>query len=160
MYPSLDRIDYEILDVLQKNARLSNKEIAAHIGLAPSSCLERVRKLIDGGVFQGFHADVQPEVFDVGLLAMISVRLSSHSTALVRSFRDHALSLPEVREVFHVAGANDFMVHVAVTNSDHLRTLLLTSFTERPEVVHLETSLIFEYTRNPVLSRTGPNQEM
>jgi len=147
----LDRIDKRIVNVLQKNSRLSNKELAYQIGLAPSSCLERVRRLQQTGIFSGFHAEVNPKKLGIGLQAMVSVRLSSHTSSLVESFRAHALSLTEVCAVYHVTGAKDFMLHVVVRDSDHLRDLAMSAFTTRSEVDHIETSLIFEYTRNPVL---------
>lgn len=151
-YIQPDRTDQKIISLLQKDARLSNKELARRVDLAPSTCLERVRRLQEKGVFRGFHADIEPAALGVRLLAMISVRLSKHDTTLLNRFREHVLSLSEVREVYHIAGANDFLVHVAVRDSEHLRTLLMESFTGRPEVEHLETALIFQYHRNPVLS--------
>ncbi|MEM7356382.1 MAG: Lrp/AsnC family transcriptional regulator [Acidobacteriota bacterium] len=141
----LDRIDREIIAALQKNARLSNKELAARIGVAQSTCLERFRRLCDDGVLTGFHADVDPKALGIGLQAIIAVRLGRHSRDLVRSFRAHALGLPEVLAIFHMAGKNDFLVHVAVRDSDHLRDLALSAFTTRPEVAHIETALIFEH---------------
>ena len=75
----LDRTFERIIALLQKNARLSNKELAAHVGLAPSSCLERVRSLQEAGVFKGFHADVDPKALGIDLQAMIAIRLSGHS---------------------------------------------------------------------------------
>jgi DNA-binding Lrp family transcriptional regulator len=143
----LDRIDKKILTLLQKNARFSNKELAAKIGLAPSSCLERVRRLIEEHVITGFHADIAPSAAGVGLEAMISVRLTRHSRKIVHDFRAHVLTIPEVRAIYHVAGATDFMLHVAVRDANHLRDLALTAFTTRPEVNQIETSLIFEYQR-------------
>lgn len=147
----LDRIDFAILSALQKNARISNKELAAQVGLAPSSCLERVRRLAADGVLRGSHAEVDPKALGVGLQAMIAVRLSRHSRELVEAFREHALGLPEVLALYHLAGANDFLVHVAVRDSDGLRDLALTAFTTRPEVAHLETALIFEHARGSEL---------
>ena len=70
--PRLDRTDCEILAELQKNARLSNKELAARIGLAPSSCLERVRRLASAGVLRGYHAQVDPGALGIGLEAMVA----------------------------------------------------------------------------------------
>jgi DNA-binding Lrp family transcriptional regulator len=75
----LDRIDRALVRALQKDARLSNKELAAQVGLAPSSCLERVRRLRRTGVLRGFHADVAPEALGVGLQALIAVQLRQHS---------------------------------------------------------------------------------
>lgn len=151
----LDRIDFAILAVLQKNARVANNRLAEMVEVAPSTCLERVRRLARLGVLRGFHADVAPGWLGVGLEAMIAVRLRLHSRELVDSFRAYVVELPEVRSVFHVTGGDDFLVHVAVRDSDHLRDLALDSFTTRPEVDHIQTRLIFEYTptwRLPVMS--------
>lgn len=150
----LDRIDFAILAVLQKNARLANNRLAEMVGVAPSTCLERVRRLTRIGVIRGHHCDVDPAALGIGLEAMIAVRLRRHSRDLVDSFRENVMGLPEVRSVFHVTGSDDFLVHVAVRDSDHLRDLALDSFTTRPEVDHIQTRLIFQYTqtwRLPVL---------
>jgi len=148
---TLDRIDFEILGALQKDGRLSNKELAAKVKLAPSTCLERVRRLIANGAIQGFHAAVDPAVLGIGLEAFVSIRIRRHSRTLIDSFREHALALPETVTVYHVAGANDFLVHVAVRDAAHLRDLALDAFTTRDEVEHMETSLIFGHRANRVL---------
>jgi DNA-binding Lrp family transcriptional regulator len=145
-YSELDRIDFDILGLLQKNARMTNKDLANVVGVAPSTCLERVRKLIGAGVIRGFHADVDPTALGVALQAIIAVRLRQHLRNMVDSFHDHLISLPEVRGVFHITGSDDYLVHVAVKDSNHLRDLALDSFTTRPEVDHIQTRLIFEYT--------------
>ncbi len=148
---ALDRTDAAILACLQKNARRSNKELAAAVGVAPSTCLERVRRLHEGGVLRGYHADVDPAAVGVGLQALVAVRLGQHARAEVEAFQAHALALPEVVQVFHVTGANDFLVHVAVRDAEHLRELALTAFAGRPEVAHMETALLFAHHRAPGL---------
>lgn len=147
----LDRIDADILLALQKNGRLSNKELAAAVGLAPSTCLERVRRLRDEGVIQGFRAEIDPKALGIGLHALISVRLRKHARDRVEAFRAHILSLPEAVAVYHMAGNMDFLVHVAVRDSDHLKDLALDSFAMHREVEHMETSLVFEHARAPHL---------
>jgi len=147
METPLDRIDFEILAALQKDARLSNKELAAHVGLAPSTCLVRVRRLVEDGVLRGFHADIDPAALGVGLMAMVSVRLARHARDEVDAFRKHVLALPEVVSVYHLAGSVDFLVHVALRDAEHLRDLVLDDFTRRAEVAHLETHVLFEYVR-------------
>jgi DNA-binding Lrp family transcriptional regulator len=144
----LDGIDFTIVAALQQNARLSNKELAGRAGLAESTCHERVKRLIERGVFRGFHAEVDAKRLGAGLQALVAVRLARHTGAAVKSFRHAMLGLPEAVAVFHVAGANDFLVHVAVSDSDALRDLILRSFTSRPEIVRVETSLIYEQVRN------------
>jgi DNA-binding Lrp family transcriptional regulator len=148
----LDRIDREILGLLQNHGRIPNNELAKRVGLAPSTCLTRVRRLADDGVLVGFHGEVDPRAVGVGLQALISIRLEQHSRAIVMEFREHAVSQPEVIGLFYVAGSVDFLLHVAVKDSDHLRDLSLDRLASRAEVGHLTTSVIFEH----VASRTMP----
>ena len=155
----LDRTDFGIVAVLQNDARLSNKELAARVGLAPSSCLERVRRLTQAGVLRAFHAEVDPRALGITLQALVFVRLKQHSRRTVREFRHHALALAESMALYHVAGQHDFLVHVGVRDADHLRDLALDAFTTRPEVAQIETHLIFEHMRRalrPVPSTPEP----
>ena len=147
----LDGIDGALIELLQKDARLSNKELAARVGLAPSSCLARIQRLKAEGILRGAHAEVDPAALGIGLQALIAVQIRQHSRAQVKAFWKHVLALPEVLAVHHVAGAADFQVHVAVRDAHHLRDLALDAFTTRPEVAHIQTSLIFEWVRKPGL---------
>jgi DNA-binding Lrp family transcriptional regulator len=141
----LDRIDREIVAALSNNARLSNKELAARVGLAPSSCLERFRRLVRDGVLRGFHADVDPQAIGLLIEALVSVQLKQHTRRAFERFRDYLRTLPEVADAYHVAGSTDFLVHVRAPTTDHLRDFLLDAFTTRPEVGRIETSLVFEH---------------
>jgi DNA-binding Lrp family transcriptional regulator len=147
----LDRTDFALIRLLRKNARMPNKDLAAAVGIAPSTALERVRRLRNEHAILGYHAEVAPAAVGIALQAMVAVRLARHSRALVESFHDHLMALPEVLSFYHLAGADDFLVHVGVRDSDHLRDFALTAFTEREEVAHIETRLIFEFRRNPEL---------
>lgn len=142
---ALDRIDIGILSALQNNARLSNKELAAKVGLAASSCLERVKRLTRQGVLQGYHARIDPDALGIGLQALVSVRMHHHARDDIQQFHDHALGLPETLNVYHLAGASDFLVHVAVRDANHLRDLALDGFASHPSVEHMETALIFSH---------------
>jgi DNA-binding Lrp family transcriptional regulator len=150
-----DRIDRDILARLQHDARISNKELAAKVGLAPSSCLARVRRLETSGALLGYHAEVDPRVYGVTLEALIAIRLEKHARSAIVAFERHIGTLAEVRGVFHVTGANDYLVHVAVRDAEHLREFALSAFATRPEVAHMETSLIFSHRRNPVFGSGG-----
>jgi len=146
----LDRTDRAIVARLQNNARISNKELAASVGVAPSTALERTRRLEAEGVLIGYHAEVAPEALDIGIQALVGVSLRQHARPLVEAFEAHALALPEVVQVFHTTGASDFLVHVAVRDTEHLRSLALAAFTDRPEVARIETSLLFSHRRTVV----------
>ncbi len=143
----LDQTDREILAALANNARLSNKELAARVGLAPSSCHERVRRLVQSGAILGFHAVVNPAALGYGIEAMIAVRLPQHSRQNFDAFRDYVITIPEVVDVYHVSGEIDFLVHVVAQDAQHLRDLALDRFLSRPEVGHIETELIFDHVR-------------
>ena len=145
---TLDANDHAILAALRKNARLSNKDLARKVNMAESTCLERVRRLELRGVLSGYHAEFNAKALGIAVQAMIVVRLVKHSKSAVTSFREHLLSLPETLQVFHVAGADDFLVHVGVRDPAHLRDLVMNKFIERAEVAHIQTELIFEQVRS------------
>ncbi len=151
----LDRIDRAIVDHLMHDARQSNKELAARVGIAPSTLSERLRRLQDAGVFRGFHADVDPKALNIGLEAMIAIRLRKHTADEVATLKKHTREMREVIDVYHVTGADDFLVHVAVRDADHLRDLAVSGFTTLPEVSHIETSLIFDHIARPELPNYG-----
>jgi DNA-binding Lrp family transcriptional regulator len=141
----LDRIDRQLLRLLSNDARASNKELAAAVGLAPSSCHVRLQRLLAEGWLQGFHAQVRPEAFGIGMRAIVFVRVVRHSATLLEPFRAHVLRLPEVLDVFHVAGSHDFLVHVAVRDVEHLRRLVAERLSTHEAIGHVETSLVFEH---------------
>ena len=143
----LDRIDFDILDALQNDGRSSNKELAAAVGLAPSSCLERVRRLRRGGALRGVHAEVSDQALGIGVQAMIDVQLAKHSRDLVEAFVSYAMEIEEVLAVYHVTGDRDFLMHVAVRDTEHLRDVLLDRFTTREEIARIETHILFSHQR-------------
>lgn len=143
----LDRTDVAILSLLQNNARLSVKEIAAEVGLAPSSTHERIKRMRDAGVLRGTHVEVDPKALGIGLEALFMIELSKHERATVDSFMDDVVKVPEVRFAFLVTGRYDLVVHVVVRDTQHLKDLALDRFTNRPGVTRIETSIIFDARR-------------
>lgn len=141
----LDRTDHKIVGLLQNDARLSNKVLAATVGIAASTCSERTRRLEREGVLRGFHADVDPAALGIGVQAMVSVRLRRQNAGEVSVFAQHVAALPEVANVFHVTGADDFLVHICVRDTDHLRSVVVDRFSSFAEIGHLESSLIFDH---------------
>jgi DNA-binding Lrp family transcriptional regulator len=141
---SLDRTDFGILRLLQNNASLSNKQIAAAVGLAPSSAHERLKRLRDDGVLRGTHADVEPKAMGVGLEALFLIELSKHERGGVDRFMAEVVEIPEVRSAFLITGRYDFVVHVVARDMRHLKDLALDRFTNRPGVTRIETSIIYE----------------
>lgn len=139
----LDDTDRHILTVLAKDVRITNKELAGRVGLSPSACLERVRRLTAEGVIRGAPARIDPAALGIEVEALVAVRLRRHTRSAVEAFRRHVGELREVIETYHVTGPNDFVLHVVARDMDHLRDLTLDGFTRMHEVGHLETSLVF-----------------
>jgi DNA-binding Lrp family transcriptional regulator len=143
----LDDTDRAILRELADDASLTNRALAGRVHLSPSSCLARVRRLQQGGVIRGVHADISPAAIGRGLEALIAVRLRLHTTDAVAALSAHLHTIPEVVSFYHLTGAEDFLVHVAVADTDELRSLVLSAFTSRPEIARTNTSLVFHHER-------------
>ena len=141
----LDTTDINILASLYGDARLNNKDVAAAVGLAPSTCLERIKRLQAEGVIRAARLEVDLNALGGHIQAMISVRVSDHNREAVDRFQSDLLPLPEVISLYHMGGENDFLVHVSVSDSLHLRDFVFNAITARPEVIHVETSLVYDY---------------
>jgi DNA-binding Lrp family transcriptional regulator len=142
-----DRTDVGILRLLQNNARLSVKEIADQVGLAPSSTHERIKRMRESGVLRGTHVEVDPKALGIGLEALFMIELAKHKRDTVDKIMDDIVNVPEVRSAFLLTGRYDLVVHVVVRDTQHLKDLALDHFTNRTGVTRIETSIIFEARR-------------
>lgn len=147
---TLDRIDCEIVRLLQNDARLSNKALAERVGLAPSSSLARVQRLVEEGVLSGFHADVDPAAVGLRLQAMVFIQLGTHGGSTIEDFRQTLWSLPEVVQLYHVGGAQDLLVHVVARDTDDLRRIVTDGIAAHKIVRHIETNLVFDHHHRPI----------
>jgi DNA-binding Lrp family transcriptional regulator len=143
----LDGIDQAIVRELTRDARLPNNALAERVGIAASTCLARVRALRERRVIRGFHADVDPATLGRPIQAMIAVRLQSHARGHISEFAAGVVELPEVLNVFFLAGAVDFYVHIAATSTENLRDFVVVNLSGNPDVALTETNLIFEHIR-------------
>ena len=144
-HAALDDLDLALVDLLRRDARTPNAAMAEALGVAPSTVHARVKALRERGVLRGFHAEVSLAAMGRPVQALIAVRLAAHTREQIDSFRQSMPSLPGVLAMFHVSGVNDYLVHVAVADTDALREFLLDHVTSQPGVAYAETSLIFEY---------------
>jgi len=142
----LDGTDHAIIRALTADARLPNNALAAAVGIAPSTCHLRVRRLRELGVIRGFHADIDPAALGLPIQAMISVRLQAHSRSKIEDFAGMIAREPQVLNVYFLAGTIDFLLHVVAASPDSLRRFVV-ELSTRPAIAHTETSLIFEHLR-------------
>jgi len=142
---SVDATDRALLRALAQNARLSGTALAATAGIAESTVALRLRRLQDDGYVRGYHADVDVAALGVTVQALISIKLVKHVREEVNAFRRAAPTWPGVLALFHMGGANDYLLHVAARSDSELRDFVLGYLAGHPAVAHSETNLIFEH---------------
>ncbi len=151
----MDERDAAILTELQQNARLTNRQLASRVGLAPSSTLVRTRALEQSGVVAGYHAQLDLARIGRAVQAMIGFQVRPLSRDVIQGFKAFALKQPEVLEVFVVAGGDDFLVHVATPSVEAMHAMLMDRFSGRKEVIGFRTSLLYEHTQKHVVLPTA-----
>ena len=148
--PVVDHIDRAILHVLAREGRLPNNALAQRVGIAPSTCLGRVRALRESGVIRGFYADIAPEALGQPIQAVLAVRLQADARHAISEFAVRVATLPHVLNVFFLGGADDFLIHVAAASTQDLRDFVVT-LSRGTEVASTETNLIFEHIRGTAI---------
>lgn len=143
----LDEVDRRILSLLHGDARMPNNALADTVGIAPSTCHGRVRRLVDLGVIRGFYTDIDPVAVGLPLQAMISVNLQSSARGKIRSFIQQIRRKRQVMDVYFLAGADDFILHVAARDTEDLRSFVVENLNADADVAGTQTSLIFEHLR-------------
>jgi DNA-binding Lrp family transcriptional regulator len=141
----LDETDRRILEVLAVQARIPNNALAEKIGIAPSTCLGRVRALVTSGVIKGFYADIDPQAVGHYLQAMIGVRLQVDARQAMPAFAARIAGMGQVRNVYFMAGDQDFLVHVVAKDTAELTQFVVVNLSGNPEVASTETNLIFQH---------------
>ncbi|SDY27991.1 DNA-binding transcriptional regulator, Lrp family [Saccharopolyspora shandongensis] len=147
----LDATDLEILAELAADGRITNAALAARVGIAESTCIHRVRALREAGVIAGFHAQLDLAALGLPIQALIKVRLGSHNRDEVLRFHAKLAKIPGMLTAFHVAGEDDYLLHVAVASPEVLRDLVLEHINVHRAVRQTETQLVFN-----VFPGTGP----
>lgn len=144
----MDELDSAIVRLLQADARQSNRDIARKVGVAPSTCLERIRLLRARGIVRGYHADIDFAALNRGVQAMVAAQVRPLHRTVIDEFQRSVAALPEVLSVFVTAGSDDFLIHVGVPDLDHLHAFLVDRLSRRKEIVGFRSSIIFRHLRD------------
>ena len=145
----IDETDIHILTILQSNARTSNADIARQIGMAPSAILERIRKLEQRGVIQGYEARIDPAALGLGMLAYVAVRTDERVGDECAGER--LARIPEVQEVHHVAGEDCYLLKVRVKDAKALGRLLQEQIKAVEPVRATRTTVVLDTLRETSL---------
>jgi DNA-binding Lrp family transcriptional regulator len=139
----LDNIDLAIIAELAADARITNAALAQRVGVAESTSIKRLRALRESGIVTGFTTQLNLAALGFPIEAVIKVRLSNHSRDHVLRFHATLTKIPGVLTAFHVAGEDDYLLHVAVRTPQDLRDLVLNHIVVHGGVQHTQTQLVF-----------------
>jgi DNA-binding Lrp family transcriptional regulator len=145
---ALDELDTAILAELQLDARRTNRDIAAAVGVSPTTALDRTRALRERGVIRGARLDVDLAAVGRPVQALVFVRIRPPARRTIEAFRTWAAGLPETLGVFVTSGSWDFLIHVAVADNDALYAFVIDRLTERAEIADVQTSVVYEHLQN------------
>ena len=141
----LDPIDRQLLALLSKDSRQTNQALAEALGIAPSTCLARLKALKATGVIRRFTVDVDPKALGRPLQALISVRLRPGARHLMTGFGDDLRQVSEITQFFVLGGADDFLIHITARDTEHIRQFVLEHLSSNPAIAGTQTSLVFEH---------------
>jgi DNA-binding Lrp family transcriptional regulator len=144
----LDELDTAILRELQVDARRTNRDVAAAVGVSPTTALDRTRALRDRGVIRGASLNVDLAAIGRPVQALIAVRIRPPSRRNIEAFRNWVKAEPDTLGVFVTTGNEDFLIHVAVPGNDSLYAFVIDRLTEHPHVADVRTSVVYEHLRN------------
>ncbi len=140
--PQLDRIDRDILDHLQAQAKLTNAQLAQRIGLSPASTLERVRKLERQDIIKGYHAKLDPEKLSLYTCVMMQITLQHLTSESITAFIEAIKRIPEVVACHQVVGDADFLVKVITADIAAYQRLIIHRFGEVKGIQHMKSFVI------------------
>lgn len=153
----VDDVDLRILHLLQTNARISNADIARKLNLAPSGTLERIRKLEDRGVIEGFHTRINPSEIGFGLLAYIHIKTNEKREKW--DVAEIVSKIPGVLEVHDVAGDDCYMVKLRTKDTESLYELLRDEFGTIPSITSTRTTIVLRTVKDSTELPLGEGKE-
>jgi len=138
---NFDRIDRQIMALLQADGRMTNVDLAERVGLTAPPCLRRVRALEEAGAIRGYHADLEPGRLGYPITVFAMVSLRSQAERDLAAFEAHVADIPEVRECHMLNGEIDFILKIVATDLRSFQEILTTHLTPAPNVASVKTSL-------------------
>jgi Lrp/AsnC family leucine-responsive transcriptional regulator len=144
----IDATDIKILNILQRQGRITNTALAKEIEISPPPTLERVKKLEKNGVIVKYVALVDPAAVGIGTHTFVEVRLRGHTKENVTAFIEAAQAMDEIKECHHVTGDADFLIKIAVKDIPSYEQLVLHKLTTLPNVSNLKTMVVLSTFKN------------
>ena len=141
---ALDKLDRRILDLLQKDGRLSMKDLSDAVGLTITPCIERVKRLEREGFILGYYARLNPAMLGASLLVFVEISLGSKAGNMFEQFRREVLRIPEVLECHLVSGDFDYLIKARIREMSEYRRLLGDILLQLPGAVQSKSYIVME----------------
>jgi Lrp/AsnC family leucine-responsive transcriptional regulator len=138
----LDQIDRNILDLLVKNGKMGNKEVASAIGLSTSPTFERIKRLERTGYIKGYTIKLDKTKIGKGLKIFCQVSLKSHNLELIEEFEHKVVAFPEVAFCHHIAGDFDYSLFIEVANMDEYQEFVKQKLATIPNIAHVQSAFV------------------
>ncbi|MBE97969.1 MAG: AsnC family transcriptional regulator [Flammeovirgaceae bacterium] len=138
----IDRTDKKILEILQKNAKITNAKLSKQIGLSPAPTLERVRKLESRGIISGYHAKLNMSKVGLGVSTFVMVSLKGHNKKNLQSFLDKIKDVENIVECHHITGSGDFILRIVAEDIESYQELMLDKVSEIEVTDSLQSMVI------------------
>ena len=145
----LDSLDRKIVEILQRDGRLSNVDLAARIGLSPPQCLRRVKALEERGVLRGYRALVAPQSLGLGVTAFVSLNIEAGAFGRVREIEALIRDFPEILECHTVSGDCDYLLKVVGADLKTLSQFLADQLMQVPGVADIRSMICLEEIKPP-----------
>lgn len=139
---SLDETDKKLLALLQKNAKMTTKQLAHHLNLTTTPVFERIKRLEKTGVIKKYVAIINKEKIGKELVAFCNVSLKQHSHDFIREFESEITKLPEVLECHHIAGMFDYTLKVITKNMDTYRHFIYNKLASLDNIGNVQSSFV------------------
>ena len=149
----LDNIDKEILNALQQNARLTNRELAEKLNISTTPVFERIKKLEKKGIIQSYVALLDAKKVNKNLVAITQVKLDIHSKKLIEAFNKKIITFDEVMECYHTTGDADFILKIMVSDLEDYYRFIMDKLTQTTDVAHISTSFVLNEIKHTTAIR-------
>jgi len=147
MFEKIDRIDLNILKLLQNDGRLTNVELSKHVGISPPPCLRRLKNLEDSKIIRGYFADINPTVFGFNVTIMAEITLIGQNDSDLRAFEEKIAEWPLVRECYLITGGSDFMLKIVAQSFDDYQNFMGNELSKMDKVLKIKTHMVLRATK-------------
>ncbi len=140
----LDKVDLQILHTLQENARLTTKELAAHVSLSPTPVFERLKRLEQGGYIKKYIAVLDAGKLNSGFIVFCNIKMTRINSQIAARFKQVVQAIPQVTECYNISGSNDYLLKIHAPDMRYYKELILNVLGEIDNLASIESIFVMD----------------